>query len=174
MIGAHQRNCEPTEIGRAAGIHWIEILQALRNEPHAEIVVRRHRRAVRPGDVERIADVIGMTVGEHDMFDAFASCRLVGDESWIAGEEWIDQHGIAGKVEAKGGVTIPGDLHGWDLELAGSRTRSTIIARFVAEKRGSQVRHRIGSTFVLTATDAGSFPCRRYRSAAAARRADRS
>jgi len=117
MVGAHQRNCKSTEIGRAAAIHWIQVLQALRNKPHAEIVVRRHRRAVRRGDVERVADMIAVAVGEHDMFDAFAAGRFVGDESGIAGEEWIDQDRVAGKVEAKGGVTIPGDLHGGTLSL---------------------------------------------------------
>jgi hypothetical protein len=53
------------------------------------------------------------------MFDPFAGGRLVGDESRIAGEEWIDQDRLAGKVEAKGGMTIPGDLQWRDLELVG-------------------------------------------------------
>src|SRR5215471_12079114 len=117
MVGAHQRNGKTTEIGRAAAIHWIEVLQTLRNEPHAEIVIRRHRRAVRPGDVERVTDMIAVAVGEHDVFDAFAGGRFVRDESGIAAEEWIDQDRVAGKVEAKGGVTIPGDLHGGTLSL---------------------------------------------------------
>src|SRR5271157_3832033 len=120
MVGAHQRNRKTTEIRRAAAIHWIEVLQALRNEPHAEIVIRRHCRAVRPGDVERVADMIPVAVGEHDMFDAFAGGRFVGDESEIAGEKWIDQDRMAGKVEAKGGVTVPGDLDGGTLSLRDS------------------------------------------------------
>ena len=36
---------------------------------------------------------------------------LVGDEGGITGEERIDQHHVAGKVEAEGGMAEPGDLH---------------------------------------------------------------
>src|SRR5215831_6350731 len=117
MVGAHQRNRKTAEIRRAAAIHWIEVLQALRNEPHAEIVIRRDRGAGRLGNVEGVADMIAVAMSEHDMFDPFAGGRFVGNESGIAGEEWIDQDCVAGKVEAKGGVTIPSDLHGGTLRL---------------------------------------------------------
>jgi hypothetical protein len=36
---------------------------------------------------------------------------LVGDEGRIALEERVDQHGVTGKIETKGGVPEPGDLH---------------------------------------------------------------
>src|SRR6516162_4356575 len=117
MVGAHQRNRKATEVGRAAAVHWIEVLQALRNEPHAEVVIRRYRRAARPGDVERVTDMIAVAMGEHDMFDAFTGGRFVGDESGITGKERIDQDRVAGKVEAKSGETVPGDLHGGTLSL---------------------------------------------------------
>jgi hypothetical protein len=112
MVGAHQRNAKAAEIGRATGIHRIEVLQASRNKPHAEIVIRRHRRTIRLGDVERIADMVAMAVREHDVFDALARCRFVGDEGRITGEKWIDQDRVAGKVESESGMAKPGDLHG--------------------------------------------------------------
>ena len=59
---------------------------------------------LRLGDVERVADMVAMAVGEHDMGDALDRRGLVGDEGRIAGEEGIDQHRVAGKIETKGGM----------------------------------------------------------------------
>jgi hypothetical protein len=53
------------------------------------------------------------------MFGAFAGGRFVGHESGIAGEEWVDQDRVAGKVETKSGVTVPGNLHGETVSLRG-------------------------------------------------------
>ena len=39
----------------------------LDDQPHAEIVVRGHRRAGALGDVERVADMVAVAVGEHDV-----------------------------------------------------------------------------------------------------------
>src|SRR5215813_12523526 len=173
MVGAHQRNRKTAEIRRAAAIHWIEVLQALRNEPHAEIVIRRDRGAGRLGNVEGVVDMIAVAVSEHDMFDPFAGGRFVGNESGIAGEEWIDQDCVAGKVEAKGGVTIPSDLHGGTLRLRMLAAPNNSRAASCGKAR-SQLRARAGSASVLTTAYAGSFTCRGRRSIAAARRADRS
>jgi hypothetical protein len=111
MVGAHQRNGKAAEIGGAAGIHRIELLEALRDKPHPEIVIRRDRGAVRFCDVERVADVIEMAVREHDVFNALDRRGFVGNEGGIAGEERIDQEGVPGKIEAKSGVAKPGDVH---------------------------------------------------------------
>jgi hypothetical protein len=48
---------------------------------------------------------------EQDVADALGRRRLVGGESRIAGEERIDQYRLALEVEAKGGMSVPGDLH---------------------------------------------------------------
>ena len=37
--------------------------------------------------------------------------RLVGDEGRIAGEERIDQHGLAAEIEPERRMAEPGDLH---------------------------------------------------------------
>src|SRR5262249_57742083 len=64
------------------------------------------------GDIDRVADVVAMTMREHDMRDPFDRCPLVGIERRVAGEERIDQNGCALEIEPKGGVPVPGDLHG--------------------------------------------------------------
>jgi hypothetical protein len=111
MVGAHQRNGETAEIRGAAGIHRVELLEALRDKPHPEIVIRRDRGAVRFCDVERVADVIEMAVREHDVLDALDRRGFVRNEGGIAGEERIDQDGVPGKIEPKSGVAKPGDVH---------------------------------------------------------------
>jgi hypothetical protein len=70
MIGAHQAHGEAALVGGAPGVHGIELLQPLAGKPHAEIVIGHHGRACRRGDVEGVADVIAMAVGQHDMGDA--------------------------------------------------------------------------------------------------------
>jgi hypothetical protein len=60
-------------------------------------------------------------VGEHDVGHALDGGRLVGHEGRIAGEERIDQHGLAGEVEPEGGMAVPRDLHDGDPRLDGAR-----------------------------------------------------
>ena len=55
--------------------------------------------------------MVAVAVGQHDMCHALDRGRLVGDESGIAGEERIDQNRLAGEIETKSGMAIPGDLH---------------------------------------------------------------
>ena len=111
MVGAHQGHREAALVGGAAGVHGIELLEPLAGEPHAQIVVRHHRGAGRRSDVEGIADVIAVAMGEHDVGHTFDRRRLVGDESGIAGEERIDQHGLPREIEPERGMAEPGDLH---------------------------------------------------------------
>ena len=56
--------------------------------------------------------MVGMAVGQEYMADALSRGLLVGDESRIAGEERIDQDGLAVKVEAERGVAGTGDVRG--------------------------------------------------------------
>jgi hypothetical protein len=125
MIGAHQGHREAALVGGAAGVHGIEFLKALAGEPHAQIVVRHHRRAGLLRNVEGIADVIAMAVDEHDVGHALDGRRFVGDEGGIAGEERIDQHGMARKIEPKRGMAEPGDLH----DGASAKAKDANIAR---------------------------------------------
>ena len=90
----------------------LRFLQSLCDQPHAQIVIRGDRRAGAFRNVERIADVVAMTMGEQDMVDGFDRRRLVRGESRIAGEEGIDQDSLAVEVQAEGGMSVPGDLHG--------------------------------------------------------------
>lgn len=113
MVGAHQRNGEAADIRGAAGIHRIELLEAFRDKPHPEFVIRRDRGAVRFCDVERVADVIEMAVREHDVLNALDRRGVVRNESGIAGEKRIDQDGVSGKIEPKGRVAKPGNVHDW-------------------------------------------------------------
>src|SRR5262249_43088366 len=108
-----------------------------------------------------------------DMFDPFAGGRFVGNESGIAGEEWIDQDCVAGKVEAKGGVTIPSDLHGGTLRLRMLAAPNNSRAASCGKAQLASVSSRLFPGRA-TAAYAGSFTCRGRRSIAAARRADRS
>jgi hypothetical protein len=87
------------------------------HEPHAEIVIGGHRGAVGLRNIERIADMIAVPVGQHDMRHALDRCGSVGDEGRIAGEKRIDQDRMAGKIQSKRGVTVPGDLHDGTLRL---------------------------------------------------------
>jgi len=88
--------------------------------------------------------MIAVAVGEHDMFDAFAGSCFVGDESGIAGEERIDQDRVAGKVEAKGGVTIPGDLHGGTLSLRMlDAPKNSRAARYRKARLASPISRRL-------------------------------
>lgn len=111
MVGAHQRNGKASEIRGAAGIHRVELLEALRDKPHPEIVIRRDRGAVRFCDVERVADVIEMAVREHDVLNALDRRGFVRNEGGVASEERIDQDGVTGKIEPKSGVAKPGNVH---------------------------------------------------------------
>src|SRR3984893_18930496 len=55
--------------------------------------------------------MVAVAMGQHDMGHAPGGRSLVGHESRVAGEERINQHGLRGEIEPKGGVAIPGDLH---------------------------------------------------------------
>src|SRR5687768_11107018 len=132
MASTHQRHGEVAQLCRAPSIHRIEILQPLADQPHTQIEIRGHRRSGAFGDVERVADMVAMTMSEQDMADAFDRRRLVGDESRIAGKERIDQYRLTLEVEAKGGMSVPGDLHDrflWRHPCGGRRENSGNIAR---------------------------------------------
>ena len=111
MVGANERHREAALVRGATRVHRVEFLQALGREPHAEIIVGDDRSPRRGRNVERIAHMVAVAVSEHDVGHAFDGCGLVRDEGRIAGEERIDQDCLAGEVESKGGVAIPGDLH---------------------------------------------------------------
>jgi hypothetical protein len=51
--------------------------KSLTRKPHAEIVIGRHRHGVLLRDVERVADMIGMAVGQYDILDALDGGGLV-------------------------------------------------------------------------------------------------
>src|SRR6516165_759025 len=127
MIRAHKRNSEAAKVSRATGIHRVELLQAPRNQPHAQIVISRHSRAVRFGNIERVADVIAVTVGQHDMVHAFNCRRLVGHAGWSASEKRIDPNCVAGKSQSKSGMAVSGDLHDGPSGFAGRWMGSTIV-----------------------------------------------
>jgi hypothetical protein len=57
------------------------------------------------------------------MGDALDRRLPVRDEGGIAGEERIDQHGVAGEIESEGGVAEPGDLHDGHPCVSGKRAR---------------------------------------------------
>jgi hypothetical protein len=80
-------------------------------EPHAQVVIGDDRSAGRLGDRKGVAHMIAVAVGQDDVGDALGRRLLVRDEGGIAGEERIDQHGVAGEIEPEGGVAEPGDLH---------------------------------------------------------------
>jgi len=106
------RDAKAVELGSAARVHRIEFLKPPGDEPHAEVIISGDGRTGRFGDVERVAHVVAMAVGEHDMGNTLDGGFPIRDESRVPGEERIDQHGTAGKVETEGGMSEPGDLHG--------------------------------------------------------------
>jgi hypothetical protein len=52
-----------------------------------------------------------MTVGEHDVPNVLDRRGFVRNEGGITGEERIDQNRVSGKIEPKGGVAKPGNVH---------------------------------------------------------------
>ena len=70
---------------------------------------RHDRRARALGDVHGVADVVGVSVGEEDRVGG----DLVGARSRlrVAGEERIDEHGLAVVLQRERGVAQELDLH---------------------------------------------------------------
>src|SRR5581483_12098936 len=105
--------------------HRIELLEPFAHKPHAEIVICGHRSAGAFGDVEGVADMVAVAVSEQDMADALHRRCAIRHESRIAGEERVDQHGLAFEVETESGMPVPGDLHGNILSV-GSWAKDTL------------------------------------------------
>ena len=61
---------------------------------------------------DRVTDMIGMAMRQHDMGDALDRRVPIRGEGRVAGEERIDEHGLAGEIEPESGMAEPGDLHG--------------------------------------------------------------
>jgi hypothetical protein len=111
MVGPDEGHREAVLIRRAARVHRIEALQALRREPRADLEIGDHLGAGPLGDREGIADMVAMPVGDQDVGRPLDELVAVALEGGVAGEERIDQNALVGEVEAKGGVAEPGDPH---------------------------------------------------------------
>jgi hypothetical protein len=55
--------------------------------------------------------MIAMAVGEHDVSNALDRRGFVRNEGGIAREKRIDQDRVSDKIEPKGGVAKPGNVH---------------------------------------------------------------
>ncbi len=96
----------------AAGIAGIDVFRALAGEIHADLEIGHDLRAGFLGDLRRVADMVVMAVGEHDMGDARRDLVQAAGEVRIAGEEGIDQDVGIAQVDAEGRMAEPGDFHG--------------------------------------------------------------
>ena len=94
-------------------------------------------RSGRGRNVERIAHMVAMAMGEDDVGHAANRRRLIGHEGRVAGEERVDQYGLAGEVETESGMAVPGDLHGGQVlgcEMVGRKIRDA-TPRSTRERR---------------------------------------
>jgi hypothetical protein len=111
MIGPHERHREAALVRRAARVHGVEGLQALRGEPHAHFEVRHDLGAGRLRYLQGVTDVVAMPMRDEDVRDALDGLIPAPPEGRIVGEEGVDQDDVVGEVEAKCTVSEPGDLH---------------------------------------------------------------
>src|SRR6266496_2564736 len=102
---------------RAAAIKGVS--QIVLTHGHGDHVGDTLDIAILFGDVERVADMIAVAVGEHDLADALDRRGPVRDKGRIAGEERIDENGFAAEIEPECRMAVPGDLHGVLLLLGG-------------------------------------------------------
>src|SRR4029079_11444632 len=71
MVRAHVGNGEVAEAGGAAGVHRVDLLDALAVEPHAYFEIGGHGGPGGLRDVRGVADVVAVAMGEQDMVHAF-------------------------------------------------------------------------------------------------------
>ena len=111
MVGPHEGDGEAALVRGTAGVHGIDVLDALLGEIHAELEIRDDLGPRLLRDLDGIAHMIAVAMGEQDVRDALCDLRLVALETRVAGEERIDEHGCAGEIEPEGGMTEPCDFH---------------------------------------------------------------
>src|SRR5690606_37158585 len=77
----------------------------------ADLEAGRHLGAVSLRDLEAVADMIVVAVGEHHMRHTADRLLEVPREGRIALEERIDHHRLASDLDAECGMTEPGEPH---------------------------------------------------------------
>ena len=103
---------ETVEVNRTAGVAHVDLFHALCAEPGRKIGVRQHGRTGFTGDLDRVADMVSMAMGEQDVGEAchgILAGRFV--EGRIAGEERVDEDSCLGGLDPEGRMAEPGDLH---------------------------------------------------------------
>src|SRR5215475_1441540 len=90
---------------------------------------------------------------EYDMGHAPDGRRPVGHEGRVAGEERINQHGLAGEIEPEGRVAIPGDLH----------EGGPWLRRVEIGSAGANIRHRTSRSTLLRSSLAKPEPTSRRK-----------
>jgi hypothetical protein len=77
-------------------------------EPVTDLKVGDDQGAGAPGDGDRIADVVAVSVGDQDVVGFH---RAGGDGgAGVAGEEWVHQYPCASDIQSKGRVPVPGQF----------------------------------------------------------------
>ena len=117
MVGAHQRHLEAAGVDGAPRVHRVEPLEALRGQPHAEVVIGDHRGAGALGDRQRVPDMVAMAMRDQHMRGSGRRRFRIAHKGGIPCEEGIDQDNGLGKFQPEGGMSEPGDLHGRPLSL---------------------------------------------------------
>ena len=103
----------------SAGIAGIDVIHALPVQEHADLEIGDDLRAGFARDVGRVADMVVMAVGQHDMGDARRNLVEAAGEFRVAGQERVDQDMGVPQIDAEGRMAEPGDLHWMGLEQAG-------------------------------------------------------
>jgi len=113
MAGVGQADRKISAGDFAAGVARIYFLGALPFEPHAEVEIGDDLGAGLVSDLERVANVVVMPVGEQNMRRAARGCAKMRGEIWVAGQEWVEQDYTLADLDAKGRMAEPGDFHGF-------------------------------------------------------------
>ena len=108
-----EREFEGTGIDHAAGVHGIDVFDALPRRPHADLEIRDQLCTGLLQDFNGIANVIVVTMGQHHMGHSFGNffCRQLFRKRRISRQERIDQDQCTIDLDLEGRVAVPCQFH---------------------------------------------------------------
>src|ERR1700730_6017938 len=111
-----ETHAERAAIDRAASVARVDVFRALCVQMHADFETRDDLRARFLGNLSGIADMIVVTVGEHNVGRSLGRLFSTARKFRVAAQEWIDENDGSGQFDAEGGMTEPdmwGSVKAW-------------------------------------------------------------
>jgi putative holliday junction resolvase len=112
MVRLHPGQGKAVMGNRSTGIAGVEVLDTLVAQPTGKVGIGDDDSTGLFGDLDGVADVIGMTMRQCYMRNTIdRTLALIIVKGRITGEEWIDEYLPSCRLDRKGRMPVPGDFH---------------------------------------------------------------